>query len=712
MASTLGQRKRAVLEYDDDVLPADSLKSASSNEYQYGPLPDAHHIRVIDLLPGEGNTRLECEFAIARIDDPPRYRAISYTWRDSKYDNLVIGGKKVSAYPGPREEFEILHPVWCKDRYVLVATNLRDALRRFRNPTQRTMLWIDALCINQVDLAERANQVILMPKIYHKAQSVWFWMGESDEMSRLAIQSIIRFASELDHAREHGASPPLAKLWFRGEDACRSIIQLLQRPVFQRVWIVQELVAAGNIVAFCGEDSLLYSTLQIVIHNMITQRFSDELTAEFSPGYDYFHCISVIIHIQLEWYSNRRNVRQRLVLATRNFLATDPRDKVFALMGLLNDFAHRRSCHLGLCDASHNIGVAKERGLAKYGVDVVRNASTVFGTGSKAVTTALREFIAHETNVLAYKRDRSDADAFRLSADNHMRDLFLSVNSYLSLVSAFVQDRSEEWAEDKTKSPASQWNQTVGNHQEHTNSIHSFITTKFDTAEAQRIQRLITRLVRIVERNLQAIDEVMIELDCAHEYKKDLTEAERWIAYYQRLMEPQIRPGLPVMENVDPIEGRGEVGQSPCDLDCFHDFPREYDPGQVAISHMAGCYILACSSCDTESFTAVFKSIARSTVPPKDICTLTESSWRLLKATIGDLGDWEHTELRPQVFTKGNYEVQDGQLVNVSPSFEKLVTRTEWLSVPCSQYIQVERESIPQTFAIVFSALTIYLRRK
>jgi len=33
-------------------------------------------------------------------------------------------------------------------------------------------LWIDAICINQQDLDERANQVLLMPRIYHSAMSV------------------------------------------------------------------------------------------------------------------------------------------------------------------------------------------------------------------------------------------------------------------------------------------------------------------------------------------------------------------------------------------------------------------------------------------------------------------------------------------------------------------------------------------------------------
>lgn len=50
--------------------------------------------------------------------------------------------------------------------------------------------------------------------------------------------------------------------------------------------------------------------------------------------------IEAIREIQITWY-NRRSDAHGLVYDTRKFGASDPRDKIYALVGLLNDFAHR-----------------------------------------------------------------------------------------------------------------------------------------------------------------------------------------------------------------------------------------------------------------------------------------------------------------------------------------------------------------------------------
>jgi hypothetical protein len=41
-------------------------------------------------------------------------------------------------------------------------------------------LWVDALCINQVDLDEKRHQIALMPGIYTKASTVIMWLGEPE----------------------------------------------------------------------------------------------------------------------------------------------------------------------------------------------------------------------------------------------------------------------------------------------------------------------------------------------------------------------------------------------------------------------------------------------------------------------------------------------------------------------------------------------------
>ncbi|PMD16220.1 hypothetical protein NA56DRAFT_545385, partial [Hyaloscypha hepaticicola] len=127
-------------------------------EYAYSPLPDSHCFRVLELFPGDHDSRLECQLSIERLDDEDLlpYRAVSYTWTESKYDNL--------------------HPIWINGRRLLITTNLRDALRTFRHENQSLRFWVDAICINQRDVDEQSNQVLLMPRVYHFALTVWFWV--------------------------------------------------------------------------------------------------------------------------------------------------------------------------------------------------------------------------------------------------------------------------------------------------------------------------------------------------------------------------------------------------------------------------------------------------------------------------------------------------------------------------------------------------------
>ena len=152
----------AVLEYDADKVTVEPDGPAPT-AHVYEPFPGDNWIRLLQLLPGQGASRLECRVSAYDMDDSalPPYRAVSYTWVESKYDNLVIAGQRVDEFPGPRARYSIRHPVWCGRDRILVSTNLRDALRRFRHPTLSVELWIDAICINQDDLDERAKQVLL-----------------------------------------------------------------------------------------------------------------------------------------------------------------------------------------------------------------------------------------------------------------------------------------------------------------------------------------------------------------------------------------------------------------------------------------------------------------------------------------------------------------------------------------------------------------------
>jgi hypothetical protein len=62
-----------------------------------------------------------------------------------------------------------------------IRQNLAEAIRTMRNAEQISPLWIDAISINQDDVAERGRQVRRMGQIYDNACAVYSYIGRCSE---------------------------------------------------------------------------------------------------------------------------------------------------------------------------------------------------------------------------------------------------------------------------------------------------------------------------------------------------------------------------------------------------------------------------------------------------------------------------------------------------------------------------------------------------
>jgi Heterokaryon incompatibility protein (HET) len=114
-------------------------------------------IRVVQLQPaGTWDEEISCKLIRVSLNEQPYYEALSYVW----------GTPKITA------------PITLNDVKFEVTKNLESALRRLRRATSTRLIWIDALCINQKDDSERESQVKLMGPIYSGAKEVLVWLGE------------------------------------------------------------------------------------------------------------------------------------------------------------------------------------------------------------------------------------------------------------------------------------------------------------------------------------------------------------------------------------------------------------------------------------------------------------------------------------------------------------------------------------------------------
>ncbi|KEZ43630.1 hypothetical protein SAPIO_CDS4227 [Scedosporium apiospermum] len=141
----------------------------------YEPLDEENlDVRFLRLSPA---TRLDdyincLVYKASVLDDTyPVYRALSYCWGS----------------PTPACQITL-------NGVLVVGPNLDSALRHLRDKSTDIELWVDALCINQDDLDERASQVQLMDSMYGDAEEVVVWLGDSSNDSKIAISTIKKWS--------------------------------------------------------------------------------------------------------------------------------------------------------------------------------------------------------------------------------------------------------------------------------------------------------------------------------------------------------------------------------------------------------------------------------------------------------------------------------------------------------------------------------------
>ncbi|KAK4629203.1 Heterokaryon incompatibility protein 6, OR allele [Fulvia fulva] len=130
--------------------------------YQYTPLPEGKHIRVLTILPNAAKRpRIDCTIETVTLDASSNYTALSYTW-------------------GMNEDGDasLCEELYISNQRLPITRNLYQGLLRIREKTTPVRMWIDAVCINQQDIPERNAQVRFMPSIFSEAAAVVVWLGE------------------------------------------------------------------------------------------------------------------------------------------------------------------------------------------------------------------------------------------------------------------------------------------------------------------------------------------------------------------------------------------------------------------------------------------------------------------------------------------------------------------------------------------------------
>jgi hypothetical protein len=193
---------------------------AQTNQaYTYTSLQHSDSIRLLELLPGVKGSPLSCNLTEVRRGNRPQYEALSYAWGEPVFSQTV---QEVAS---------------CKR--LSITFNLHTALQAIRHGHASRVLWVDAICINQLNVEEKNHQVASMEKIFGDAWRVVVWLGRhraAPNRLMCILQDLINLFRVWEGDREAGQT--------RLENM---IARLLNTHIFQQQWCVSYLFSFFDI---------------------------------------------------------------------------------------------------------------------------------------------------------------------------------------------------------------------------------------------------------------------------------------------------------------------------------------------------------------------------------------------------------------------------------------------------------------------------------
>jgi hypothetical protein len=153
---------------------------------------------------------------------------------------------------------------------------------------------------NEIMKTARANMAPALQKLVEK-----YMYEPSDQFMDTLVEDITTLAD--DGSRE-------------------GFIEFFKRPYWSRVWIIQETIAASKVVVYCGASSTKLENIEMVLKR--TAEGKEFLRTGQVPNFEAF---------RKSQFSGKASPLVKLLMSSRASLATDPRDKIYALLGLASD---------------------------------------------------------------------------------------------------------------------------------------------------------------------------------------------------------------------------------------------------------------------------------------------------------------------------------------------------------------------------------------
>lgn len=287
---------------------------SKNNVYQ--PLGSANAIRLLRFTDGNGPdlraTLVEVSLSDAYLVP---FMTVSYTWGNTYSDDrLTLNGRQVPLLQSVAPLLRMLTSNSCPDF-----------------DSRHDYLWIDSICIDQANLAERASQVKLMRRIYRQASQTLVWLGEQSDDTDRAINFVLVLGQRVrDFRLAARKGPKRIPADLQDDPGWASLDRLMHNPWWRRVWTLQEFLIPRDLRFYCGSMS------------MSRQTFRQGMDAlELSGTTDIF-AKSAMNRRRIRMWYQRDDSRDKISLVSLmafcgDYEVTDPRDRIWGLHGLARE---------------------------------------------------------------------------------------------------------------------------------------------------------------------------------------------------------------------------------------------------------------------------------------------------------------------------------------------------------------------------------------
>lgn len=294
--------------------------SQSSLEYQtyvHEKIKSTKEIRLFRFRKTKNINDISVKIEHVPVDDLPLYECLSYTWGD----------------------LAVRKQIYCDGYTISVTVNLWDALNRIRaRVDRRRLFWADQICINQKDTEEKSAQVGMMSSIFPFAARVLCWLGEEDEHTKIAFDVIQTWEKA---EKDEDLRRRLGQEWSSDSghksphqlDQEQALASFYSRAWFRRTWTLQEVFVPST-----QAPIVIWGTYDIDWHTVCMSFFMlnntlslEDATAIMGTNVDF-----VLPMFSVYFQRGKRSIRlSRLLFQTARREARDPRDRIFALLGIM-----------------------------------------------------------------------------------------------------------------------------------------------------------------------------------------------------------------------------------------------------------------------------------------------------------------------------------------------------------------------------------------